>query len=149
MRSFFAASIAVLVRNGSRGSNGKWLLGCRANEPWKNRWSLPGGRAERDETPRQTAARELKEETQIELLPQDIHLLEEFTQGDLAGLVVHFAVLESDYELIQPIACDDLTALKWLSLDEILSMDEAEKTPLLDQVMQLAQKKANEYLSKM
>lgn len=42
------------------------LLVRRKNAPLAGLWSLPGGKAEGDETPRETAWRELKEETGIE-----------------------------------------------------------------------------------
>jgi 8-oxo-dGTP diphosphatase len=42
------------------------LLVKRGRAPFAGLWSLPGGKTEGDETPRETAHRELKEETGIE-----------------------------------------------------------------------------------
>ena len=53
------ASIALF-----RGS--KVLLVRRRNAPFAGLWSLPGGKIEGDETPRDAARRELKEETGLE-----------------------------------------------------------------------------------
>ncbi len=53
------ASIAVLNQN-------KVLLVRRGRAPFAGSWSLPGGRIEGGETPREAARRELKEETGIE-----------------------------------------------------------------------------------
>ena len=44
----------------------KVLLVKRGRPPFAGLWSLPGGKVEDGETPRQTACRELKEETGIE-----------------------------------------------------------------------------------
>jgi 8-oxo-dGTP diphosphatase len=53
------ASIAVF-------KDRKVLLVKRARAPFAGLWSLPGGKVEAGETPRQAACRELKEETGIE-----------------------------------------------------------------------------------
>jgi 8-oxo-dGTP diphosphatase len=53
------ASIAVL-------KDRKVLLVKRGRPPFAGLWSLPGGKVEAGETPRQAARRELKEETGIE-----------------------------------------------------------------------------------
>lgn len=54
-----AASAVVTDRHG------RILLVLRANDPQAGRWSLPGGRVEPGETPRDAAAREVLEETGI------------------------------------------------------------------------------------
>lgn len=46
-------------------TEGRLLLVCRANEPGRGRWSLPGGRVESGESDEQAVARELAEETGI------------------------------------------------------------------------------------
>jgi 8-oxo-dGTP diphosphatase len=53
------ASIAVLSQN-------KVLLVRRGRAPSAGLWSLPGGKIEGSETPREAARRELKEETGLE-----------------------------------------------------------------------------------
>jgi ADP-ribose pyrophosphatase YjhB (NUDIX family) len=53
------ASIAVF-------KNRRVLLVKRGRAPFAGLWSLPGGKLEGDETPREAARRELKEETGIE-----------------------------------------------------------------------------------
>ena len=52
---------AVIVRNG------EVLLILRGTEPLKGKWSLPGGLIELGETARQAVAREVKEETGLEV----------------------------------------------------------------------------------
>lgn len=45
----------------------KVLLAKRDAEPWKDHWYLPSGFVEEGETPAQTAAREMEEETGMEV----------------------------------------------------------------------------------
>lgn len=59
------ASIAVF-------KDRKVLLVRRKHAPFAGLWSLPGGKTAPDETPRETAKRELKEETGIEAEVQGI-----------------------------------------------------------------------------
>ncbi|MDQ3944745.1 MAG: NUDIX domain-containing protein [Actinomycetota bacterium] len=47
--------------------DGKLLLMRRASEPWLDHWDIPGGFCELDEHPAQTAAREAREETGLEV----------------------------------------------------------------------------------
>lgn len=47
--------------------DGKLLLMRRAHEPWLGRWDIPGGFCEVDEHPAQTATREAREETGLEV----------------------------------------------------------------------------------
>jgi ADP-ribose pyrophosphatase YjhB (NUDIX family) len=48
---------------------GRLLLIQRGHEPHAGRWSLPGGRIEVGESPEQAVAREVREETGLEVLP--------------------------------------------------------------------------------
>ena len=47
--------------------DGKLLLLQRANDPWRSWWYLPAGYTEVDEDPAQTAVRETKEETDLDV----------------------------------------------------------------------------------
>jgi len=62
----FPAAVALV-----RDATGRLLVCRRAHEPGLGRWSLPGGVIEPGETGEQAAAREVAEETGLELAPQD------------------------------------------------------------------------------
>jgi ADP-ribose pyrophosphatase YjhB (NUDIX family) len=51
---------------------GKLLLVRRAHEPWKGAWDVPGGFCGPREHPREAAAREVREETGLEVEPDAI-----------------------------------------------------------------------------
>lgn len=48
--------------------DGKLLLMRRAHEPWLDHWDIPGGFCEVDEHPSETAAREAREETGLDVV---------------------------------------------------------------------------------
>lgn len=51
---------------------GKLLMVRRADEPDKGMWSFPGGMIEADETPREAAAREAKEEVGLDVFIEGV-----------------------------------------------------------------------------
>ena len=55
--------VGAVVRDGE----GRFLLVRRARDPQAGRWSLPGGRIEAGETPEEALAREVWEETGLEV----------------------------------------------------------------------------------
>jgi mutator protein MutT len=95
-----------------RDDRGRILLVRRANEPGRGQWSLPGGRCEPGETPRQACIRELLEECALEVIVDG-----------LAGTVRRpGAVPGTEYEITdffcsvlrgQPHAGDDADAVCW------------------------------------
>jgi ADP-ribose pyrophosphatase YjhB (NUDIX family) len=57
---------ALVVREG------RLLLVRRTIEPWNGRWDIPGGFSEEREHPEETARRELREETGLEIVVDDL-----------------------------------------------------------------------------
>jgi len=94
-----------------RDDAGRLLLVRRGRPPSAGMWSVPGGRVEPGETPAEAAAREVREETglQVEVGP----LLTTVRIGDY---VVHdFAAVVIGGELQ---AGDDAAEVRWCSTDD-------------------------------
>lgn len=98
----------------------KLLLIQRKNDPYKNRWALPGGFIELDETLVESAARELEEETGLKGLT-----LEQIgTFGDPGRdprgrtLTVLYRTIVTDFnQEVQ--GMDDAKDARWYSLNEL------------------------------
>jgi len=99
---------------------GALLMVQRGREPAKGQWSLPGGRVEHGEYLVDAVAREVKEETGI-----DIEVVE------LAGIFEvpgdpHFVVLDyvaTAAEGAHPRPGEDAAQARWVPLDEISELD--------------------------
>jgi 8-oxo-dGTP diphosphatase len=116
-RGPFIAVGAIVVREG------RLLLVRRGNEPAKGLWSLPGGRLEAGELLSSAVAREVREETGLEV-----------ETGELAGVFEvpgepHYVVLDfiaSAPGDDDPVASGDADDARWVELDKI---GELECTP--------------------
>ena len=105
------------------------LLVQRGIEPFKGQWCLPGGHVDADENLAHAAARELSEETSINVS----ELRQVATFADIGrdprgwtASVVHFAAIAVNDSA--PKAADDAADCRWFALDELpeLAFDHAE-----------------------
>ncbi|MFI6981692.1 NUDIX hydrolase [Embleya sp. NPDC050154] len=102
-------------------SEGRVLLVQRAKMPGEGQWSLPGGRVEDGETDAVALAREMVEETGLQV-----------TVGPLVGSVLRPAPGGGTYE-IRDYACtphggalragDDADAVRWVATGELSRLD--------------------------
>lgn len=114
----------LFVRN---GENMRLLMIRRANEPFKNKWALPGGFMDMNETLEEACRRELQEETGIV-----VDHLEQFRVYDAIDRdprhrtisVVFYAKMERE---IPPAAGDDAAQAAWFDVNELpeLAFDHA------------------------
>lgn len=115
-----AASSAILMRDG------RFLLVLRSKPPSADMYAFPGGRAEDDETPDQTALREFREETGIAArAPRLFSVYDLMTHAADGSVSSHFLLsvftVEADADAVAE-AADDAAAVGWYSLDEIRRM---------------------------
>jgi len=107
-------------------TDGQILLVKRGAEPGKDRWSIPGGLVKVGETLQETVAREVKEESNLDVevhsLIDAVSNLEKDTKGNLR---YHFVILDFFVKLKSRVLAtgSDALAAKWVPLDEVEKYD--------------------------
>jgi len=114
-----AVTVDILLFRRGRAGRLEVLLIERGREPFRNHWAFPGGFVDRDESLEDAAARELKEETEIEGIR--FHQLGAFGDPgrDPRGHTVsiaYTALLNGDYE---PVAADDACSAAWHAISNL------------------------------
>jgi colanic acid biosynthesis protein WcaH len=110
------------------GSEGKVLLGKRANEPAKNTWFVPGGKVRKNETIPQAVKRISKQEVGYTLTAdREIGVFHHiynnnFDNEDFGTHYVVFAVAATLNEGALALNADDQhSELKWWSVEDLMS----------------------------
>jgi ADP-ribose pyrophosphatase YjhB (NUDIX family) len=100
----------------------KILLIQRGHEPAKGKWRLPGGGQDTGETIMQTAVREAREETGLDVTPLGIITAHDSITRDARGQVeYHYTLVDVVAESRDGVAKagDDAVDVRWVTVDEI------------------------------
>jgi mutator protein MutT len=106
--------------------DGKILLERRKNEPGRGQWSIPGGLVELGESAKETAVREVKEETGLEVeSPTLIDVVDNVTQDINGEVKYHFVILDYFAKLKRGElkAMSDAAELRWVQLNSVENYD--------------------------
>jgi 8-oxo-dGTP diphosphatase len=100
----------------------KVLLVKRKKDPFKGKWAIPGGFLEEDETLEKGAARELKEETGLEI--SRLEQLKAFgkVDRDPRGRTISIAFYGTVHFEEKVKGNDDAAEAKWFNLKELPSL---------------------------
>jgi 8-oxo-dGTP diphosphatase len=104
----------------------KILLEQRKNEPSKGKWSIPGGLVELGERMEDAVAREVKEETGLEVNePRLIDVVNYVSYGERGAVIYHYVIVDYLVTVMRgkPKAASDAAALKWVPFNELEQYD--------------------------
>lgn len=107
------------------------LLAQRGKPPNMHAWSIPGGAQELGETVHEAAARELKEETglDVEILGL-VDVVDSIRRDDDGDVAFHFTLVDvvAEWRAGEATAGDDVPAVKWVKFAHIDQYDLREAT---------------------
>jgi 8-oxo-dGTP diphosphatase len=110
---------AVLTRY--FGDELRLLLTKRNVEPFKGYWCIPGGHIERDEDAITAVIREVKEETNLDIMPRFLSYLDEiFPERNTHNVVLLFQGEASGEAKAEPA---EVTEMGWFTVADALKMD--------------------------
>lgn len=100
------------------------LLVKRLYPPFRDMWALPGGFVEDEEDLHEAAARELREETSVEIAPE--RMVQFRTYGkpgrDPRGRTVSIVYLALVPARVEAVAADDAKEVRWFELSDLPPM---------------------------
>jgi 8-oxo-dGTP diphosphatase len=96
------------------------LMVRRGREPHEGRWTIPGGRVEVGEYLNAAVAREVREETGLEVEVGQLLGVFEVVGEPHFVILDHIAAPKDDAE---PVAGEDAEEARWIPLDQVPEMD--------------------------
>ncbi len=120
-KSISITADVVLFRKSSINPLKQVLLIQRKNPPFQHYWALPGGFIEVEETCLSAATRELYEETNIEMSPDDFYQLGFYDtpNRDERGRIITTVFMGEYAGNKTPMSGDDATSAMWIWLDTL------------------------------
>ena len=121
-RPYLAVSAAIV-------RDGQVLVVRRARNPALNLYTLPGGAVETGETLAQAVAREVREETSLEIEPVALAGHREVIVRDAQGRIErHFVILcfAARWRSGEPVLNEELDDARWLAPSELASLSSTE-----------------------
>lgn len=117
--------------------DGKVLLTRRARSPAKGFYSLPGGRVEFGESLHQALAREIDEETGLDI---DIIGLAGWREVLPAAAAGHYLIMSFAARWVarEPVLNDELDDYRWIAPEALASLGDLKLTGGLEEVIQSA-----------
>lgn len=100
----------------------EFLLIRRGKPPRYGQWSIPGGRQELGETTRETAVREIKEETDLEIELIGLVDVYDAIRVDTSGSVAsHYTLIDFTARWVsgEAVAGDDAIGVGWFTLGDL------------------------------
>jgi 8-oxo-dGTP diphosphatase len=118
--------VGVVVWRGDQ-----FLLIKRGKPPRLGQWSIPGGLQELGETVREAAAREIKEETNIEIeITALVDVIDGITHDEQQAVKSHYTLIDfaARYVSGEAVAGDDAMDVGWFRLEDLANLDLWETT---------------------
>jgi ADP-ribose pyrophosphatase YjhB (NUDIX family) len=118
--------------------DGKVLLVLRGKEPWKGKWSLPGGSLEMGESVREAALRELAEETGVGAdLVKLVGIDDAITRDSSGRPLSHYSIacFTGYWTKGEAEPRDDVTRVQWAARE---ALDRLDMTPRTADYIRLA-----------
>lgn len=101
---------------------GELLLARRGRPPKQGTWTLPGGMQHVGETVAETARREIREETGLDIEVVDVVAVVDLIERDAAGAVrYHYTIVDvlAEWRGGEAVAGDDVDAVAWVRPDAL------------------------------
>ena len=95
----------------------------------KDKYYIPGGKRENNETDHETLIREIKEELSVDILPETIMYIGTFTaqsDGDKKGINVKMTCYKADYIGVLH-KNNEIEEIRWLSYNDLPIISEVDK----------------------
>ncbi len=108
----------ILLKNGQ-----KLLLIQRDHDPFMDKWALPGGFIDFDESTTEAVIREVKEETNLDI--KDVYFINYYdnqNRDSRARIVISFSFVAFTNDCEKAKCGDDAKSLKWVTEDELIEM---------------------------